>query len=499
MSSQVESVRVGSEGLVRLVRDDGGRHVEKVFKKTHAALFRCVEGVLFGRSRNVSAPLIPLFPLANAAEVGYRTPFLFERVFPQDAPCDPALGPLWCHQALKTQGMLIREFGLSSRDCEPTNFAIDGGGRVVYVDYGTRLVSVDEGDACAFNALEYLVGMFALSNKMAFVGKEADLRDLIGRWEELPRISSGPLAAPWTMPLREAILKVKKDDVLDPDFWFSLAAAYPSSIGNPPTDRFVAAFRSQRKGVVAGALDAARRGFGGLTKLAVRGLLRVVAGRVLSAGRWRLVAGYNTYLFTGRRVIAMMEPALTKYDLVSPYLRQLCPARTCLDVGCNNGLFSLAAWQNSASHVVGADIDERALRAPRRLAASSGVNGVEFVCSRVQDIAETPFDITLALALVHHIYVRTAEFGSFNAIFDFLSRRTRVALFAEFVHPCDPNGWRATKNQEKVKVPYTEQNFLRAFRSHFSHVDFIGTTGPWRSLYVGYKEPKDRVSHGVPQ
>jgi len=81
--------------------------------------------------------------------------------------------------------------------------------------------------------------------------------------------------------------------------------------------------------------------------------------------------------------------------------------RTVLDIGCNNGMFSLRAAESGAKRVLGVDWNSGVLLA-RRLAKSAGLNNVSFIridlnrpdfYNRIND----DFDIIFFCAMLRHI------------------------------------------------------------------------------------------------
>lgn len=62
--------------------------------------------------------------------------------------------------------------------------------------------------------------------------------------------------------------------------------------------------------------------------------------------------------------------------------------KTVLDVGCNLGHFSFQAKRLGASHVIGLDIDENAIKACNLLKTINGINDIEF---RAGDFAQIEF------------------------------------------------------------------------------------------------------------
>lgn len=76
--------------------------------------------------------------------------------------------------------------------------------------------------------------------------------------------------------------------------------------------------------------------------------------------------------------------------------------KSLLDLGCNEGFFSIEAKRRGAARVVGFDRDERFVTAARQRAAQEGLD-VEFTCRSMTDLPSERFDYILLLSALHYI------------------------------------------------------------------------------------------------
>jgi SAM-dependent methyltransferase len=147
-----------------------------------------------------------------------------------------------------------------------------------------------------------------------------------------------------------------------------------------------------------------------------------------------------------RAVAHYLDPLLAAADLQ--------PGHRVLDVGCGNGITSIAAARR-AHAVVGCDLSTGMLDVARRRAAAAGIANVEFV----------------------HADVQVADLGSFDRV---ISRNGTMffgdppAAFANLARMLRPGG----RLVMQVWQPYAEQEWLRTFREVAGPVPPLPTEGP---------------------
>lgn len=73
-----------------------------------------------------------------------------------------------------------------------------------------------------------------------------------------------------------------------------------------------------------------------------------------------------------------------------------------LDLGCNEGFFSLEAKRRGAEHVVGLDHDEKLLASARKLAGAEHLD-IEFIHGDMSALPNRKFDFVLFLSALHYI------------------------------------------------------------------------------------------------
>jgi len=200
------------------------------------------------------------------------------------------------------------------------------------------------------------------------------------------------------------------------------------------------------------------------------------------------VKGYQCFEMGPDGIFTGQDRLFGRLRLLGDHFRpKMLAGRTFLDLGANAGYWSFLAQKHGASRILAVEMDPDYRRVIRGISDLYDL-GIT-VTKRVQDV-RSRFDVVNALALVHWLYCCTADFGSLEAVVDFLAARTKERLHVEWVAPEDPNveqfghtRWRP----EIVTGPYTEEAFLYAMRSNFREVVHCGDLTPTRKIYVGLK------------
>lgn len=96
-----------------------------------------------------------------------------------------------------------------------------------------------------------------------------------------------------------------------------------------------------------------------------------------------------------------------RWDLISKYIIGKTQNKTCLDVGCSSGFFSMKLIENQAKHVIGIDDGEQelAISQAKFIAKTLNVKNVDFEKLSVYDVEklEKKFDLTLFLGVFYHL------------------------------------------------------------------------------------------------
>jgi hypothetical protein len=245
--------------------------------------------------------------------------------------------------------------------------------------------------------------------------------------------------------------------------------------------------RSQRRHESDAALPPSRRQMGkyGLAAL-LDSLQNVVSGLSWqgSEGGWADYYDHTNYSERARE---------EKIRIVGGILSEAAP-RTVWDLGANTGLYSEAASQAGAYTIAfdyAAAAVERHYRRclerkeprilPLVLDLSNPSGGTGWANRERASLSERgPADVTLALALIHHLAIGNNV--PFERIAEFLAETGRT-LVIEFVPKEDSQVQRMLATREDVFAEYTAEDFERAFARHFRLISKVPIRESGRTIY----------------
>ncbi len=183
-----------------------------------------------------------------------------------------------------------------------------------------------------------------------------------------------------------------------------------------------------------------------------------------------------------------------KRELIAGFVRQIAPGLV-FDLGANQGEFSRICSSYGA-YVVSADSDFNCVEQNYRLAQNKksdnllpilidltnpspglGWNG----CERESFLKRGPADLTLALALIHHLTIGAG--ASFEEVVD-LCAALSVNLLIEFVPKSDSQVKRLLLVKPDIYDWYTEQNFIERFVTRFEVLKVESIKDSERKLYL---------------
>ncbi len=185
-----------------------------------------------------------------------------------------------------------------------------------------------------------------------------------------------------------------------------------------------------------------------------------------------------------------------KSSIIVRYIRRTeIDQPSIMDLGANNGKFGRIV-SNMASVVVCQDIDETAVEKNYLAAkAEHDLNILPLIqnlinpspaigwanCERDSLEQRGPVDISLALALVHHIAISNNV--PLEQVADYLARLSRY-LIIEFVSKKDSQVQRLLSTREDVFPEYTVDGFEQAFSKSFNIIQSNPVSSTERTIYL---------------
>jgi SAM-dependent methyltransferase len=231
---------------------------------------------------------------------------------------------------------------------------------------------------------------------------------------------------------------------------------------------------------------------------------RFVLGRLLRGLRRRLDAlapavsrrsSWSDYMAQGQNNYTERSRQ-AKEDFVNAALGEVRP-RTVLDVGCNEGHFSLLAARRGA-RVVALDLDPVVVGALWRRAHAEGLDILPLVVNLSRptpamgwrnregaaflDRARAQFHCVFMLAVIHHMIV--TEGLPLDDTLALAAELTTEAAIIEFVAPDDSMFRRLTRGRGALYTWLTRERFETACAAHFRIVRSEQPAGSRRRLYL---------------
>jgi ribosomal protein L11 methylase PrmA len=187
-----------------------------------------------------------------------------------------------------------------------------------------------------------------------------------------------------------------------------------------------------------------------------------------------------------------------KKRLVADMLSAIAPQHI-FDAGCNMGEFSLLMAEKGKK-VIAADLDERCIDRLYGLSNSKGFDLDALIVDLMNPSpaigwanAERPsllsrihVDLTMALALVHHLCLgKNLPFNHIASLFTHFSEW----LLIEFVPVTDPKSKQLIQHKRDIYGWYTEEEFLKAFGAYYDLTLSrpVGDTGRTLHLFRAHK------------
>jgi SAM-dependent methyltransferase len=185
-----------------------------------------------------------------------------------------------------------------------------------------------------------------------------------------------------------------------------------------------------------------------------------------------------------------------KARFVETSLEQCAPG-TLLDIGCNNGFFSLMGAKNGA-RVVSIDSDPVVVghlwkeSSAKKLdilplvadisRPSPGLGWRNRECPPLLERMQGRFDMVLMLALVHHLLV--TERIPLPEIVDLASELSTQYAIVEYIGPGDPMFQRLTRGRDALHQSLNEEVFEQVWKTRFEILNSAEIPNSGRKLYL---------------
>jgi hypothetical protein len=184
-----------------------------------------------------------------------------------------------------------------------------------------------------------------------------------------------------------------------------------------------------------------------------------------------------------------------KKNIITSWIKELPEIRTAVDLGANEGEFShLLAKKNI--RVIATDFEHTPINnLYKRIIKESEKNILPLIIDlanpspsiglnneeRVSFIERTRVDLSLALALIHHLAIgKNIPFEKVAELFNKISNYVII----EFVPKSDEKVQHMLSQKKDIYYNYTEENFVKIFEKYFSIIDKKHILGTERVLFL---------------
>ncbi len=231
-----------------------------------------------------------------------------------------------------------------------------------------------------------------------------------------------------------------------------------------------------------------------MSRQGLRGLVESLRATV-DKQRWQPPSSAWSEYYSNRESYssASMEKKLDCVAQAIDIAQGAQPIRSVWDLGANTGQFSELAGQLTGGSVVALEADVSASEVHWR---NSGENVLSLVSDltnpspalgwahreRSSLVGRGPADLTMALALVHHLAIGNNV--PLEAVVAFIASTTSRFALVEWVPKSDPMVQRMLQTREDVFPHYRERGFRHALEGHFVVLRTFELAESQRTLYL---------------
>ena len=222
---------------------------------------------------------------------------------------------------------------------------------------------------------------------------------------------------------------------------------------------------------------------------------RLIPERLLESQRllrhFRHNLGLQSFLYMKGDVFPVGRYVASKYRAIYPDLAALAPDKTVLDIGSSHGFYTLLAARLGARMATGLEGNPDCVARSRKIAAFVGFPNVQFVTGSFPQDCRGSFDITLAFAISHWLFLNWPQGSNWREVIGALAATTREHLLIEYVEPGDATFTKLGKRP--APQDYNLGLFTDAIQERFTGLRKLGENGleedlaPTRLIYLATK------------
>lgn len=133
-----------------------------------------------------------------------------------------------------------------------------------------------------------------------------------------------------------------------------------------------------------------------------------------------------------------------------------------LDIGCNNGFYSLKAINEGANRAIGIDKADVFLQIGKDAKKFIGYDNINFIHGDIMEdgLPDDNFDIVLCLNILHYFTIEQVK-----KILDMIDERCNKMMVFEILH-CDNGEWKIVVRPNTTVISLSENIFFERFKNY---------------------------------
>jgi hypothetical protein len=159
-----------------------------------------------------------------------------------------------------------------------------------------------------------------------------------------------------------------------------------------------------------------------------------------------------------------------------------------VDIGSNLGAYVFTGKVHyNIPNCTGIDYNTNYIKCCNNISKYLNLKGCSFITGKMHNLKQK-YDLVLFLGIIHHLYHRTDDYGSIEAIIEDVAKINNKYLLIEFPDEKDPKASKWTKMPGRItNAQYSHSEFIRVLDLHYRSTAKVGNIGESRHFYLCVK------------